>query len=506
VAREIRSYLKVRAKLLAGWLALSLAVVTACWAILQRQEEAEVTRFSERAATSVRIVEQTFRRTMDAALALHELAQERVLAVARGEPTEAIDRYIGGVTMFERSGIIQVATIGPAGWLTWSSVPGFRSLDLSARTHFQIHATGGSRQVEIGAPLIGEMSGRWSVQISKALHNATGQFAGVSVVSVDPVLLSTELLLQMSEEGTTTVIRRLDGGAMIARNRNPAASLGRSADPNHPVFLALKQSSEGSLRFQSTPDGRKVITYYQVLRGLGVVAIVGIDEYPALAPFRLLSRIVWTSVGAGLVGILVAGELLGRIARMRRRLEYQATRDPLTGLYNRRFLDGMAQSATAKAVRGCTPFSVLLADLDHFKKLNDTWGHAAGDLALRETADCISAAVRSSDIVCRYGGEEFLVLLPGCDFAGATKFAETIRARIAGLRAASGGASPSVTASVGVASFPAHGTTAEMVIRSADEALYRAKREGRNRIACASAPPDTAARPVGRGAALVARA
>jgi diguanylate cyclase (GGDEF)-like protein len=108
-----------------------------------------------------------------------------------------------------------------------------------------------------------------------------------------------------------------------------------------------------------------------------------------------------------------------------------------------------------------------------------------GDLALRAVADCMRAAVRRSDIICRYGGEEILVLLPGCDLGAAARCAETIRLRIADLRDSDGTALPSITASMGVASFPQHGATVATVIQAADKALYRAKREGRNRVICA---------------------
>lgn len=177
------------------------------------------------------------------------------------------------------------------------------------------------------------------------------------------------------------------------------------------------------------------------------------------------------------------------------RAHQQAVRDELTGLYNRRYLRQALQQWIPKARRERRPISLLLLDVDHFKSFNDNWGHATGDHVLQLLGNLMSTMFRSEDIVCRYGGEEFAVLL--CDNrAGATKdhptevqqFAERLRNEAAKLEvtAEDGRALSRITISGGIATFPWDANSVDHLLLKADEALYEAKRNGRNRIYFAS--------------------
>ncbi len=178
---------------------------------------------------------------------------------------------------------------------------------------------------------------------------------------------------------------------------------------------------------------------------------------------------------------------------LRERLENMALRDGLTGLYNRRFLDEMLERDLAKLKRDNKVAAVMLLDVDHFKRFNDTHGHQAGDEALRRVGTALASSVRASDVVCRYGGEEFLVFLPDCNMTEATAKAEKIRAAVAGTSMTMGErVIPSVTISIGLAMFPAQASNRGQLIQSADAALYRAKGAGRNRVVAAdSLAPST---------------
>jgi diguanylate cyclase (GGDEF)-like protein len=167
-----------------------------------------------------------------------------------------------------------------------------------------------------------------------------------------------------------------------------------------------------------------------------------------------------------------------------------AITDPLTGLHNRRYLWELLGRELLKARRNRTPVAAILADIDHFKRFNDTWGHEAGDLVLKRVADVIREHVRGSDIGCRYGGEELAVILPETALEVAVERAERIRRGIAGLRLEHGGHRlDAVTSSFGVAIFPQHADNAEALLRAADEALYEAKKAGRDRVVVSQAKP-----------------
>ena len=156
-----------------------------------------------------------------------------------------------------------------------------------------------------------------------------------------------------------------------------------------------------------------------------------------------------------------------------------ATRDPLTGLYNRRFMEDSLQRFVRLADREQREISLLMIDLDHFKRLNDEHGHAFGDQVLRETATTLLGALRETDIVCRYGGEELVVILPDCPIERAADKAEFLRLRIQELSNAHGA---DISASFGVASLPHTSQSVTDLLSAADAALYRAKQGGRNQV------------------------
>ena len=165
--------------------------------------------------------------------------------------------------------------------------------------------------------------------------------------------------------------------------------------------------------------------------------------------------------------------------RLEEQLRKLSTTDGLTTLYNRRFLDEAITTEFHRALRTRSPLSVILLDIDHFKRFNDTHGHARGDQVLRAVAQAMRSALRKYDLPCRYGGEEFLAILPNTDPQGAFAVAERIRTSIEQMSIDG----HKVTASLGVATFPVLAVeTPEELIGQADEALYRAKASGRNRI------------------------
>ncbi len=171
---------------------------------------------------------------------------------------------------------------------------------------------------------------------------------------------------------------------------------------------------------------------------------------------------------------------------LRETLHEQSIRDPLTGLYNRRFLEDSLIRELARAKRKTQPLSIILLDIDHFKRINDTFGHGAGDMVLRRLGLLLQAFVRESDVACRVGGEEFTLLLPEGPLPIATQRAEDIRKAVSDLALTHENQDVgAVTVSLGVATYPDHGATADALIRAADQVLYDAKRKGRNRVVSA---------------------
>ena len=168
--------------------------------------------------------------------------------------------------------------------------------------------------------------------------------------------------------------------------------------------------------------------------------------------------------------------------RLYEQAERLATTDGLTGLMNRRSLNAQLAARVREAQRYRRPLSLVLLDIDHFKKVNDTHGHPAGDAVLRGVAAVARAQARETDLVARYGGEEMALVLPETDAGGASTIAERLRAAVEGTAHATEHGTLRVTVSVGVATWPGGGQTPDELLTTADRALYRAKQTGRNRV------------------------
>jgi diguanylate cyclase (GGDEF)-like protein len=171
---------------------------------------------------------------------------------------------------------------------------------------------------------------------------------------------------------------------------------------------------------------------------------------------------------------------------LRETLRHQSTIDPLTSLYNRRFFDESLKRELARAQRSKSACSVIMVDLDHFKRINDTYGHEGGDVVLKTAARVITDRVRASDVVCRYGGEELVLMLPDCSAEEAAKCAESIRLSLTELVIQHQGQVVSgISASFGVAQWPGKANSEQELVQAADRALYAAKKGGRNRVVVA---------------------
>jgi diguanylate cyclase (GGDEF)-like protein len=187
---------------------------------------------------------------------------------------------------------------------------------------------------------------------------------------------------------------------------------------------------------------------------------------------------------AGIVGVITD---ISEQKRMEEELRRLATTDPLTGAFNRRAFMEAARINLIRAARYQEPLTVILADIDHFKKVNDTHGHATGDEALKLFVSTVQATLRETDVLGRMGGEEFAVLLPHTAMDAAMGLANRLREILAGILVPYPGGTLQFTVSMGVSSYRDHGDSIDALLQSSDEALYAAKEGGRNRVIAASA-------------------
>lgn len=231
-----------------------------------------------------------------------------------------------------------------------------------------------------------------------------------------------------------------------------------------------------------------VFAVWDTLGGRGIFAMASLNQ-----SLLLLLAFIGTTVTSGLMlgaAVNERRDAMDRLARAMDEMHEQARADPLTGLANRRSLQEFLQREWLRATRRQSSLAVVMIDIDHFKRINDAYGHEAGDVVLTEIAALLKAHVRGSDAACRFGGEEFVLVLPDAGIEGVKRRAEGIREAIARLQIRwRDRLLGRISASLGVALFPDHAADPEALLRASDLALYEAKRAGRDRVVVSRARP-----------------
>jgi diguanylate cyclase (GGDEF)-like protein len=381
--------------------------------------------------------------------------------------------------------------------------------------------------------------GKTVMTVAVPLKTANGRFLGVLAATIN--FGSMEAVLRQWAQGQTRhlYIVKADGTRVLSSLLEPKPVLTtRLPEEATRLFFA---GEAGELQRMTYEELEVLAVMQQVPRlGWGVVAEKNYeDAYRALLDIRnvALASTAWLLLGVGLIAYLLSltisgpltrltegaarvagGDLsveiatdppreIGRLATMfntmvtylreaqqeltsvnlalnerNQSLEAISATDALTGLHNRRRMLDALNAEVARHGRHGRSFSIVMVDVDHFKKYNDTYGHPAGDALLKTIGGILKSSLRTNDFAARYGGEEFLILLPDQDQKGAVEVAERIRQRIEAETEDRANKRKAVTASLGVATFPESGRTADPLLANADAALYRAKNSGRNRV------------------------
>lgn len=248
------------------------------------------------------------------------------------------------------------------------------------------------------------------------------------------------------------------------------------------AFVSGALASTSVIAFHVSTDTNGLVTLAAII-GLAIyLSLMGIEFFAYIQQLRdvkiTLDRQKQTLEGAN----TILHEQIVKIQDLQEKLREQANRDSLTGLFNRRYLEGTLERELARCKREGAPLSMLLLDIDHFKLVNDTYGHQAGDEVLRVFGQLLLEHARAEDIVCRYGGEEFLLILPKMPLVIARERGTYLLKLFAERTISFDKLRIRITTSIGIATAPQHSDSAEGLVRCADEALYLAKHNGRNRV------------------------
>lgn len=405
------------------------------------------------------------------------------------------------------------------------------------REYFQFHANNPDRRVHVGKPVRSRSTGAWVLPVSRRLNRPDGSFAGVALGTIR-VEYFIKLYESFNVGHTGTILLTLDDGTMIYRYPYNERLIGAdvSNGPVHRAYVSMGPS--GTAMMRSNLDHIERLYSFQHLQTYPLLVATAQSKEDILAVWwkstmtmagiNAVAVLLLLGFGWRLVRqIMIRDQLEGELVQAREQLQQHnrelavlADHDGLTGIANRRRFEEALAVETARAARNGSPLSLLMFDVDYFKRYNDTYGHVSGDACLRRVAEALQDSLeRPADLAARYGGEEFVALLPDTDPHGARMVAERIRAAVMALRIPHAGNGPGiVTISAGVHTLTAENArdadtkvdtsvdrnldtraeAASTLVERADALLYQAKLSGRNQVCGGNETPHILQHPVHR--------
>ena len=360
--------------------------------------------------------------------------------------------------------------------------------NVADREYFKAVIDGAPGQRHIGIPLVSRVSGQWRLPVTVRMKQAQH---GLEVInaSLDLSALISAFESERPKPDGTIGLWKTDG-TLLVRSPQVEALVGKKMARNWLELERFRSQSAGWFLSETSPiDGEARLLSYVVLKDLPLVVVVTatlsdtLDSY-----YRQLLPIFVVLVLVTFGGAMFAVRLVRALREQERHaaeLQRLARTDPLTGVFNRRQFFEMGLQEFLRARRYGNTLSLLMLDIDYFKVVNDTWGHPTGDRVLQALAEIMRSLVREQDSIGRLGGEEFALILPETDLAGALTSAERLRATVEqadSACASDDGKVFRVTISIGVAASTADDASFEAVLARADKRLYAAKESGRNRV------------------------
>ncbi|MCB2101098.1 MAG: GGDEF domain-containing protein [Rhodobacterales bacterium] len=361
-----------------------------------------------------------------------------------------------------------------------------KAAKLDFRPYFQVHRDTPGDGLHISQPQESVITGERVIYLTRRLEDATGAFLGVVGVQMKMRHFNTLYgMLNLPPGGSVALIRK--DGRTIFHHPLDDTFYARDLDRDT-VFRRMMDLRQGHLFAPAAPDqgvGARVVGF-KASPVLPLLSVLSLSESSVLAGWH---ETAFMTALTGLSVILILGALAFVAHRQLTHLilaHRQSSRDPLTGLFNRRVFDRRLDEEWRRAMRHGRPLSLMYIDIDHFKAYNDSKGHQAGDACLVKVAQALARHVlRSGEVLARYGGEEFVILLPDTDSTATTFAGRKLVKAVSdlGIRHPSSPTAPVVTACVGAATMiPARDQAFETLLHDADAALYRAKHDGRNRF------------------------
>ncbi|MFC5302730.1 sensor domain-containing diguanylate cyclase [Azospira restricta] len=455
------------------------------WAISSRQETVAHTEQVLRRLDSA--VEEQTRRLFKMVEIFLGVAGQWIADNPQADPRRD-PRFLRLIENFrERTGnAIEIQLAAEDGTLTalGSSVPPVVEA-LADKDFFRAAIGGDERHFHIGAPQATGPNGLWQIPVAHRLQPRSRDSAALVAAIRLSALLALYEEARMRPNGAIVLLRR--DGILLARAPHDERLIGKSVAGGPLYREFLPRGERGFARIGRTAiDGMDRFVSYSVLGDLPLVMAVSAATDDVMESWRRqMLIIVLLASGVSVASLLAARRLarvLNELSARNAELQHLATTDLMTGVHNRHHFLSLLYHEFARGRRHWVPLSLMVLDLDFFKQINDGYGHAAGDEALRAFARAAKGCLREMDAVGRLGGEEFAILLPNTQVAHAEAVAERIRAAVARIAIETEQGTVRFTTSIGVTQTIAEDESVDAVLARADAALYNAKAAGRNRV------------------------
>lgn len=412
--------------------------------------------------------------------ALESLIDLYLLNNGKGAFEQQVDAI---VKRFPADSVLQAAVIDAKGYLSYTNLETKDKVYLGDREHFTAHLGKTDTELFVSKPIMGRVSKKWVIQFSRSIFQ-NGVFKGVMVLSVSPEYLYRTLSnLEQDPSDVMLIVR--NSGEIMARNHDFEQSIGLDISKDRPFKTALP-GDRGKYRAFGAYDHVERLYHWVRLKNYPVIVVLGMSLTQLTQPVEQAinnerAKSMLSTLGMWAVSLLAVYMTLRMQSNIRRRIqsEYVANHDTLTGLDNRKALLEHLQQSLKEAQSHGTRSAVLFIDLDGFKPINDTHGHAAGDTLLKAIAQRIKRCARDVDFVARLGGDEFVVVLR--DIHNREEVQAVVNRINKALQSPVGLDTVQLTigASIGIAIYPDQGQTTDALLNAADQEMYRVKNEKR---------------------------
>ncbi|MBF0117240.1 MAG: GGDEF domain-containing protein [Desulfobacterales bacterium] len=393
---------------------------------------------------------------------------------------EDTENFIAGLG-YDKLFVENIYLINAQGKIFIPSNDRIKRLNTSHRDYFQFHLANSEDLINIGPVGVGQVTGKNQFRVTRRLNNQNGAFGGVILIPIEPKSFTNYYCQLLRSSDNIATLLGINDHKIRARSIESSSDIWQKPIESI-LWDALKEFPTGSYKNKSPIDNIERQFVYKRVSNLPLVMVTGFSNRDVQhGTTKQMQPIIIAVILVEIIIIMLA-LIISIIYLQREEMHKLATIDSLTGIFNRRHIETIGHNEISRTHRYNRPLSLIMLDIDHFKMINDKWGHPTGDRVIQAFAKAILKVSRSQDIIGRLGGEEFLAILPETDQNGAKVIADRIRKFIKEsiTTVSEDGSIIRFTVSIGIATIISSEESFESLLSRSDKGLYKAKESGRD--------------------------